>query len=423
MQRFSLPTLFLLLFFVVVSPVQAQFATVKPAAAGFSPERLSRVDALLQDHVDRQQVAGVVTMVLRDGKAVHHKAFGQMDPEMNQAMRTDAIFRIASMSKAVTSIAVMMLYEEGRFQLNDPVYRFIPEFKDVTVAETAAEMPAGMPYYTVPAKRPITIRHLLTHTSGLTYGYGMAEETYREAGLVGWYFADKDETIGEAIRRMATLPLLAQPGDRYQYGYSTDVLGYLVEQVSGMPLDQFFAERIFKPLQMHDTYFYLPAEKANRLAPVYGLTDEGKLVKTEANDTTDYLHGPRKCFSGGAGLLSTASDYGRLLQMLLNGGTLDGVRLLGPKTVELMHQDHLGDKYPAYPGEGFGLGFWVLNDLGKYGELGTEGAYGWGSAYYPIYWIDPKERLIGIIMTQLRPTNGLALNRLFQRSVYQALVK
>lgn len=408
---------------VCVYTAAAQFPTITPESAGFSSTRLDRIDGLIQEHIDSEKIAGVVGMILRDGKAVYLKSFGMMDREADQPMRKDAIFRIASMSKAVTSVAVMMLYEEGRFLLNDPLYKFIPSFKDAVVAvEPPKDSDSELPYATVPAKRPITIRHLLTHTAGLTYGDGLAEKDYRDAGLYGWYLADKDETIGVVIERLADLPLHAHPGDRWQYGYSTDVLGYLIEVVSGMPLDRFFEDRIFKPLGMEDTYFYLPRKKADRLAPVYGVNEEGKLELRESNETTDYLRGPRKCFSGGAGLLSTITDYGRFLQMLLNGGSLDGVRLLGPKTVELMRVNHVGDMYD-WGDTGFGLGFWVIEHLGRYGEVGSEDSYGWGSAYYPIYWIDPEERLIGIIMTQLLPAGGLNLHNRFRSMVYHALVE
>jgi CubicO group peptidase (beta-lactamase class C family) len=291
------------------------------------------------------------------------------------------------------------------------------------VAEPApAVSPEGVKFVTVKARRGIQIRDLLTHTAGLTYGDGdsLAAELYKQANLSGWYFADHDETIGEAIDRLAKLPLHGHPGESWQYGFGTDVLGRLVEVVSGQPLDRFFEERIFQPLRMKDTSFFLPVEKVARLANVYGI-EGGKLVLRENASSSDYVHGPRKCFSGGAGLLSTVGDYGRLLQMLLNGGELDGVRLLSPKTVELMHANHTGDMY-SRDVHAFGLGFWVNNDPGFYGELGSEGAYGWGSAYFPQYVVDPKERLVAIFMTQLTPTGGLDLNQRFKVLMYQALV-
>lgn len=385
---------------------------------GFSPERLARLDAVIQEHVDRRQIAGAVVLIARDGQNVKLQAYGQQDIEASKPMSTDAIFRIASMSKALTTVAVMMLYEEGRFTLHDPVSKFIPAFaKSVVAVPPPAGSPPDVKFVTVPAKRPIQIRDLLTHTAGLTYGEGLAADLYQQANLTGWYFANHEETIGEAVDRLATLPLHGQPGEAWQYGFSFDVLGRLVEVVSGTPLDQFIAKRITGPLKMVDTCFFLPPEKASRLAPVYGLV-HGKLSLGEQGE---YVIGPRKCFSGGAGLLSTASDYGRFLQMLLNGGELDGVRLLGPKTVELMHANHTADKYRRDT-SAFGLGFWVNNDPGFLGELNTEGAYGWGSAYYPQYFIDPKEHLIAFLMTQLRPSGGLDLDKKFKVLVYQALI-
>lgn len=356
----------------------------------------------------------------RNGQDVVLKAYGSQDIENQVPMKPDTIFRIASMSKAVTSVAVMMLYEEGRFLLNDPVGKFIPEFaRSVVAVPPPPGSPSDVKYVTVPARRPITIRHLLTHTAGLTYGDFAAIEDYKQARLHGWYLIDHDETIGDAMKRLAQLPLANQPGEAYDYGYSTDLLGYLVEVVSGLPLDRFVAERICQPLGMKDTSYYLDPAKASRLAVVYGVED-GKLVRGEDAKRSDFIDGPRKLFSGGAGLLSTASDYGRLLQMLVNGGELDGVRLLSPRTVELMHRNHTGELYTRDAGA-FGLGFWVNDDPGRLGELVGEGAYGWGSAYFPQYFVDPKEKLVGLMMTQLRPTGGSTLNQRFKVMIYQAL--
>lgn len=390
---------------------------VAPASVGFSAERLARLDRSIQEEVDQKRIAGVVLYVARDGKPVRFRSYGLQDIEAGKPMPADAIFRIASMSKAVTTLAVMMLYEEGRFLLHDPVGKFIPGFQKSVVAVPApADAPAGAKYITVPAKRPIQIRDLLTHTAGLTYGDGLAVDAYKAAKLHGWYFAEHDESIGDAIERLAKLPLHGQPGEKYQYGFSTDVLGRLVEVVSGLPLDRFFEERIFRPLKMTDTCFFLPPEKAARLAPVYGI-ERGQLVRTEQGA---YVEGPRKCFSGGAGLLSTAADYARFLQMLLNEGELDGVRLVSRKTVELMRSNHTGTKYAQDTGA-FGLGFWVMQDVGYYGELGTPGAFGWGSAYFPQYLVDPKERIVAFLMTQLRPTGGNTLHQRFKPLMYQAL--
>jgi CubicO group peptidase (beta-lactamase class C family) len=311
----------------------------------------------------------------------------------------------------------MMLYEEGRFRLQDPVERFLPAFRGGVVAvPPPAGAPAGTRYGTEPVRRPMRIRDLLTHTAGLTYGSGLAAAEYKAAGLSGWYFADKDETLAAVIDRLGRLPLHAHPGEAYQYGYSTDVLGRFVEVVSGLPLDRFFAERIFAPLAMTDTHFFLPPEKEARLAKVYAL-DGGVL---RPGDQGHYVQGPRKCFSGGAGLVSTARDYARFLQLLLNGGELEGVRLLSRKSVELMRTDHLGEKYRGDTA-GFGLGFWVNTQPGRHGELGSEGAYGWGSAYFPQYVVDPRERLVALFLTQLMPAGGSDLNQRWKIAMYQAL--
>jgi CubicO group peptidase (beta-lactamase class C family) len=421
MKRFLPPLVpsFIIAAALALAALPSLHAAATPAALGFAPDRLQRLDAVVQDHVDRRQLAGAVVLIQRHGQPAHFKAYGLQDLEAGKPMPTDAIMRIASMSKAVTSVAVMMLYEEGRLLLHDPLSKYLPAFsKSVVAVPPPAGAPAGTKYVTVPVKRPIQIRDLLTHTAGLTYGDGLAVDDYKQANLHGWYFANKDETIGQAIDRLGTLPLHGQPGEAWQYGFSTDVLGRLVEVVSGLPLDRFFAERIFRPLRMTDSCFFLPPEKAGRLATVYAL-EKDKLAR---GDQGDYVTGPRKCFSGGAGLLSTTGDYGRLLQMLLNGGELEGVRLLSPASVALMHANHTGDKYDRDT-NAFGLGFWVMRDLGFYGELGAEGSYGWGSAYYPQYLVDPKNNLVALFMTQLRPAGGLDLVKKFKVLTYQALVK
>lgn len=404
------------LLFSVVQPVRASEAA-SPEKLGFSGERLQRLDAVIQAQIEQKKIAGVVLYVAREGQAVRYRGYGMGDLEAGKPMTTDAIFRIASMSKAVTTTAIMMLYEEGKLMLRDPVSKYIPEFKNSMVAVAAPDGSAEK-FVTVKAKRPIQIRDLLTHTAGLTYGTGPAAELYRQAKFTGWYFADRDEPIGDVIKRLAALPLNGQPGEVYQYGYSTDVLGYLVEVISGMPLDRFFAERIFGPLKMVDTSFFLPPEKAARLVPAYGIDAKGALGR---GDQGDFVTGPRKCFSGGAGLLSTAGDYARLLQMFLNEGELDGVRLLSPKSVELMRANHTGTKYAGDTGA-FGLGFWVMPDVGAFGELGSVGSYGWGSAYFPQYVVDPKEKIVALLMTQLRPAGGNDLNQKFKVMLYQALI-
>lgn len=416
-----LPPCRLLAFVTLVSLFSgAALRAADPAALGFDPVRLERLDAVVQREIDGGRLAGAVAIVKRDGQDAVLKAYGMADIEGAKPMRTDAIFRIASMSKAVTTVAALMLYEEGRFMLNDPVGKFIPEFKRSVVAvEPPAGSPGDVKYVTVPAKRPITIHDLMTHTAGLTYGDFRAVADYDKARLHGWYLIDHDETIGDAMKRLATLPLATQPGEGFDYGYGTDVLGYLVEVVSGMPLDKFVEERICRPLGMKDTSFFLPQEKVDRLAVVYGY-ENGKLVRKEDATNSSHVRGPRKLFSGGAGLLSTASDYGRFLQMLLNGGELDGVRLLNSRTVALMHYNHTGNLF-KWDTQGFGLGFWVNETPGRYGELVGEGAYGWGSAYFPQYFVDPKEHMVGLLMMQLMPAGDSNLNQRYKITIYQAL--
>jgi CubicO group peptidase (beta-lactamase class C family) len=393
------------------------------ASTGISVERLDRLSATLQQYVDQQRVAGLVTIVVRNGRTVHLEAFGKRDLESGTPMQADTIFRIASMSKAITSVATLMLLEEGKLLLGDPVSKFIPSFAKTTVI--VAPPPgavAGTPVSVVPAKRAITIRDLLTHTAGIGYGAGPAESLYKAANVHMWYFADKNEPIATTIDRLAALPFDAQPGERYVYGFNTDILGVVVEKASGMSLDEFFRTRIFQPLKMVDTHFYLPPEKRDRLATVYSLRD-GKLMRApeEGMGQGAYLEGPRQSFSGGAGLLSTASDYARFLQMVVNGGELDGARLLSPKTVELMSSSHTGTLFNEGR-TGFGLGFEVVEHVGRSGEHGSVGLLSWGGAYHTDFWADPQEKLVAVLMTQLLPATGSDLHGKFRALVYQSIV-
>jgi CubicO group peptidase (beta-lactamase class C family) len=393
-----------------------------PEEVGLSSARLDRLTSALEGYVNSGQLPGAVAMVVRRGRVAYLEAFGQRDREAGAQQQTDDIFRIASQSKAVISVAVMMLQEEGKLLLTDRLSRFLPEFAETTVA--VANEDGG--YDVVEADRQVTLRDLLTHTSGSGYGGGAAHEQWAEAGIQGWYFADRDEPIRETVRRMAPLPFVVQPGEQYVYGYSTDILGAVVEVASGVPLDEFLRTRIFEPLDMRDTHFYLPADKGSRLSAVYSASDEGLALAPDPGAMVGqgaYVGGPRMSFSGGAGLLSTARDYARFLQMMLDGGELGGVRILSRKSVELMTVNHVGDLFggPA-AGTGFGLGFMVVEDLGARGVLGSVGEYGWGGAYHSTYWVDPEEELVVVYFAQLLPANGLDDHARLRALIYQAIM-
>jgi CubicO group peptidase (beta-lactamase class C family) len=394
-----------------------------PDSLGLSQERLDRLSKAMQGYIDAQRDAGIVTIVVRQGKVAQLAAYGKRDIEANAPMKTDTIFRIASMSKAITSVGIMMLMEEGKLLLKDPVSKYIPSFKKTTVMvpPPAGAVP-GSPVSVVPAKREITIHDLLTHTAGISYGSGPAEAQYKAAHVFGFYFADKAEPVAAVIDRLAALPFDAQPGEKFVYGYNSDILGVVIEKISGMSLDEFFRTRIFQPLKMADSSFFLPLDKRDRLAAVYSLVD-GKLERAPnpGLGQGDYVDGPRECYSGGAGVLSTASDYARFLQMLLNGGELDGVRLLSPKTVELMTENHVGDLFNEGK-SGFGLGFEIVESPGRADEIGSPGVFSWGGAYHTVYWADPKEKLAAVLMTQLLPATGSDLNDKFRVLVYQSIV-
>jgi CubicO group peptidase (beta-lactamase class C family) len=390
-----------------------------PEALGFSAERLDGLGEVLERYVANEAFAGSVTLVLRRGRIAYLGAHGQRDRAARSPMQTDSIFRIASQSKAIVSTAAMILQDDGRLLISDPVGKYLPEFAETTVAVPRD----GGGYDVVPASRPITIRDLLTHTSGFDYGQGVAGDAWAEAGIQGYYFSDRDEPIRETVRRMAGLPASAHPGEQWIYGYSIDMLGAVVEIAAGMPLDEFLSERIFEPLGMTDTHFYLPRAKRDRLATVYARTATGFTRAPDDGSAGQgaFVDGPRMSFSGGAGLLSTATDYGRFLQMILNGGELDGVRVLGRKTVELMSVSHFED-FPFNPGSGMGLGFSVLEDVGARGTPGSVGELGWGGAYHSTYWIDPVEELVVVHLTQLIPAGDIDDFGKVRAVVYQAIV-
>ena len=393
------------------------------ADAGMSEERLARIDAMLYEAIADDQIPGAVALVARNGRIVYHKAFGMADNEAGRNMQPDDIFRIASQTKAITSTAVMMLWEEAKFSLDDPISRYIPEFAHPMVFESLNE--ADSSFTATPATKPITIRNLLTHTSGI--GYGMIDDDnfrkiYQKAGIID-AFTTKDVTIEENIKKLARLPLHHEPGAAFTYSEGLDVLGYLIEIVSGMPLDQFFKERIFDPLGMEDTYFYLPDDKADRLVPVETFKD-GKWVKYQALPLydTDYpIKGARRFFSGGGGLSSTAKDYATFLQMYLNKGELNGVRLLSRTTVETILTDQVGAMLGAAD-SGYGLAFGILNARGAlWGGQGSAGTFSWGGYFNTQYFADPVEQTIGILMKQTQDTPTDETGWKFQLLVGQAI--
>ena len=401
-------------------------AKVTPQEAGLSSTALQQIDVLLQQAVERKQVAGAVALLARDGKVGYLRAKGFQDVEAGKEMSTDTLFRIASMSKPVTSVAVMILVDDGRLTVNDPVSKYLPEFKNPKVL-----MPgSGGDSKLVPASREITIRDLLTHTSGLTYRF-MADkplaELYHKAdicdGLIRPSF-----TLAENVRNLASLPLLHEPGSAFQYSLSTDVLGRLVEVISGQDLESFMRSRIFEPLGMNDTYFDLPTDKTGRLAAVYEpgpdksirRVDEEPVHKGElAYCVTAPYRGQRGYCSGGAGLTSSAADYARFLQMLLNGGQWNGTRILKPATVQEMTSNQIGDLEFMAPTMRFGYGFGIWAGAGK-DQVAAVGSYGWGGFYSTMFWVDPEKKLVGVLMTQLFPGDHLTLHEDFKKLAYAA---
>jgi CubicO group peptidase (beta-lactamase class C family) len=418
----------LLVQFFIITIVFAQgLPVVSPETVGLSGERLKRLDAVLNQYIEKKQIAGAVALVVRKGKTVYLKSVGMQDVEAKTPMRNNTIFRIASMTKPVTSVAVMILYEEGRFMLNDAVSKYLPEFKDMMVLNpersTNGQAQADS---LVPAKRPITIRHLLTHTSGLTYHWNdKLGETYKKAGIAGG-LGLHNETLAENMKKLAKQPLLFHPGDKWEYGLSIDVLGYLVEVVSGKSLNDFLKERIFAPLKMNDTHFFLPENKVPRLATAYQYSAEkglSRLPDSNAEGSLEFspaypYSGPQKFYSGGAGLCATISDYARFAQMLLNGGELEGARILSRKSVELMTADFADGLNPAM---GFGLGFGIRRSLSEGGELGSIGAYGWSGFWNTRFLIDPREQMVILVFTQLYPYAAADVMDKFAVMVYQAM--
>ena len=395
----------------------------KPEEAGLAPERLERIGQVMQKHIAENHIAGAIGLIARRGKIGYFESWGMMDKENGKPMKKDAIFRIYSMTKAVTGVAIMMLYEEGKFALNDPVAKYLPEMGGLKVAIDKKDPATGTrSYEVVPAQREMTIRDLLRHTSGLDY-QGPRDEKgdlmYPKLGVTR-----PDITIEEAVKRMGKAPLVHQPGTTWDYSLSIDVLGRLVEVASGQTLDKFFAERIFKPLAMVDTGFHVPEAKWDRFATLYTPNPDKTIKRSTAPPQESYKQ-PATLLLGGAGLVSTTMDYARFVQMMLNGGELDGARILSRKTVELMSADHLGEmprEGALLPiGYGFGLTFAVNRGPGKNGNIGSEGEYYWGGAAGTRFWIDPKEQMIGVFMIQILPHTGLTYASEFRQLAYQAI--
>ena len=376
----------------------------KPEKVGLSGSRIERIDSALTSWVNDGKMAGAVTLIARHGKVAHVGVYGSQDREAGVPMSEDTIFAIMSMTKPVTSLAVLMLYEEGHFLLSDPVSKYIPAFENMRVVLPGYEDSDDPP--TVPAKRPITIRHLLLHTAGLSYGSGAHAQHYRKAGISE--LQSPEHTIGKMTLAIAKLPLLFHPGDDYRYSLSDDVLGYFVEVISGMPFDRFLNERIFEPLGMSDTSFYVPEEKKHRLAALYRTMNDGSLEKRPPN-RKDLSKPSEQChFSGGGGLYSTVHDYARFCQMLLNGGELDGVRLVSRKTVEMMSVNGIGDIVPDLREGGDKWGLGGMSVRTKYHtdvSILPPGCYMKTGAHTTHFWIDPSEDMFGIFLIQLQPLN------------------
>lgn len=394
--------------------------------SGLSQERLQRISRLTERYVAEGKLPGTLTLVARRGHIAHLEANGRMDVEAGTPVARDTIFRIFSMSKPITSVALMTLYEDGHFQLDDPVSRFIPGFKNLSVYKSGTV--DG--FETSAVDREMTIRDLLTHTSGLTYGFmntNVVDELYRTRQVEG------SGTIEEMVHKLCDIPLQFSPGSKWRYSVATDVCGYLVQKISDMPFDEYLQARIFDPLGMTDTGFHVPADKAHRLAAGYQRTDDNGLRLVDPPATSRYLT-PPTYHSGGGGLVSTIDDYYRFAAMLLGKGQLDGVQILGRKTVELMLMNHLptgGDltsmgqavfSETPYDGIGFGLGFSVMLDPATAKILGTPGEGAWGGAASTYFWVDPTEELIVILMTQLLPSSSYPIRREMRVAAYQAIV-
>jgi CubicO group peptidase (beta-lactamase class C family) len=389
-----------------------------PATVNVSADRLVRIDKLLQQGVDSGWIAGAVGFIARDGKIVYDKSFGFSDLATGKQLRKDDIFRIASQTKAITSVALMTLFEEGKFLLDDPLSKYIPEFANPVVVDKYNEKDTT--WTGVKANREITIRDLLTHTSGIDYagiGSPKMQAIYAKGGIFGG-FGDKKMILADNIKKLAKMPLVHQPGEKFTYGLNVDVIGYLVEVLSGESLDQYFHKHIFEPLDMIDTYFYLPASKYDRLVKVAGEDKDHKLIVTDV-DFFKYPTVEGTYYAGGAGLSSTTRDYAIFLQMMLNGGEYNGKRILSRRTVELMTSNQIGDL--SLGPDKFGLGFQITTAKGQ-AVLGvSEGSFAWGGYFATTYWADPKEKIVGLLFMQHFGFAHGEIQNKFKAMVYQTL--
>lgn len=416
----NLFSIWLLTVCVSISNSQNILTPAKPEEAGFSSERLARIDQTINEHLNASHIPGAVVFIARNGKTIYHKAFGYSDVDTKASLKKDDLFRMASQSKAITSLAIMMLWEENKIQLDDPVSKFIPEFRNPRVM-TRFNI-ADSSYNSEPAKSEVTIRHLLTHTSGIDYaGIGSQEfkAIYAKAGVTSGIGGSSGPTIGQKMKILGGLPLKHHPGERFTYGLNTDVLGYVIEVVSGKSFDEFLRTRIFQPLGMKDTYFYLPKEKHSRLVTLHQQTANGvSAVKGTIYDGFDpeYPKMQGTYYSGGAGLTGSIEDYARFLQLFINGGTYNGTRLISRKTVELMLTNQLSD-LQADP---FGLGFGIETAKNDHREPSSIGSFTWGGAFNTSYWGDPKEKIVALIYTNIY--GARYGNMGFKTLVYQAII-
>lgn len=396
-------------------------ANATPESAGFSSERLARLDNAMNDWVTKGWINGAVGLIIRNGKIAHYKSVGYNDLETKTALDKEGIFRIASQTKAITSAAVMMLWEEGKFQLDEPVSKYIPSFADAKVLDKFN--PKDTTYTTIPAKRQITIRDLLNHTSGIDYatiGSAAANAIYAKNNITAGLDV-YDSKLSDAMIRLGSLPLFHQPGEKWTYGLNIDLLGYLVEIWSGVSLDEFFSTRIFKPLGMNDTYFNVPEEKASRLVNFFQEDSTGLKIQNKAFGQLDMSFPLRKkeYFSGGGGLSSTIYDYAIFLQMMLNGGEYNGMRLLSRNTVRMMTMNQIGDLNLG--DNKFGLGFAIVSEKGSSVFPHQEGTYSWGGAFSTTYWVDPKENMVVLLYRQMWGAHDDTVDQAFKVLVYQAI--